>query len=160
MGSGGDAPSRRCPGRSWPQAELQYPQAPVCRRRTKCIHSIVLLEFGFLLGGLESPIRIAPPEQNGPSVFARNPQAPRCEVFNCRGWNLSTNKFETRPLTSLSGLLFCPCKEGLHGGAGGAAALRSWDTAVMSCAGANGLVRRMLLGTPCDAHSDPAAPVM
>jgi hypothetical protein len=31
-------------------------------------------------------------------------------------------------------------------------ALRSWETAVTSCAGANGLVKRMLLGTPCEAH--------
>jgi len=34
------------------------------------------------------------------------------------------------------------------------------EMAVTSCAGANGLVRRMLLGTPLEAHSSAAAPVM
>ena len=35
-----------------------------------------------------------------------------------------------------------------------------FEMAVTSCAGANGLVRRMLLGTPLEAHSSAAAPVM
>src|ERR1700738_3158675 len=34
----------------------------------------------------------------------------------------------------------------------GGPVLRSWETAVTSCAGANGLVNRTLFGTPCDAH--------
>jgi hypothetical protein len=34
----------------------------------------------------------------------------------------------------------------------GAPQLRRLETAVISCAGANGLVNRMLLGTPCEAH--------
>src|SRR5437762_11737315 len=38
--------------------------------------------------------------------------------------------------------------------------LSSWDTAVTSCAGANGFFSRMLLGTPSDAPSSAAAPVM
>ena len=38
--------------------------------------------------------------------------------------------------------------------------LRSCETAVTSCAGAKGLVSRMLLGTPSLAHSSAAAPVM
>jgi hypothetical protein len=37
--------------------------------------------------------------------------------------------------------------------------LRSWETAVTSCAGANGLVRRMLFGTPCEAYWSALAPV-
>src|ERR1700722_6879367 len=39
-------------------------------------------------------------------------------------------------------------------------ALRSWETAVTSCAGANGLVRRMLLGTPRDGQSAALPPVI
>jgi hypothetical protein len=39
-------------------------------------------------------------------------------------------------------------------------ALRSWETAVTSCAGANGLVRRMLLGTPWDGQSAALPPVI
>ena len=39
-------------------------------------------------------------------------------------------------------------------------ALSSWDTAVTSCAGANGLFSRMLFGTPSAAQSSAAAPVM
>jgi hypothetical protein len=39
-------------------------------------------------------------------------------------------------------------------------ALSSWDTAVTNCAGANGFFSRMLLGTPSDAQSSAAAPVM
>jgi hypothetical protein len=42
----------------------------------------------------------------------------------------------------------------------GGPALRSWETAVTSCAGANGLVRRMLLGTPFAAHLSALAAVM
>jgi len=42
----------------------------------------------------------------------------------------------------------------------GPPALRSCETAVTSCAGANGLVSSMLSGTPFEAHSSPAAPVM
>jgi len=34
----------------------------------------------------------------------------------------------------------------------GVPSLRSWETAVTSCAGANGLVRRTLLGTPCEGQ--------
>ena len=34
----------------------------------------------------------------------------------------------------------------------GVPVLRSCETAVTNCAGANGLVKRMLLGTPCEAH--------
>ncbi len=36
---------------------------------------------------------------------------------------------------------------------GGVPLFKSWETAVTSCAGANGLVKRMLLGTPCEPHS-------
>ena len=42
----------------------------------------------------------------------------------------------------------------------GGAAFRSCDTAVTSWAGAKGLVKRMLFGTPCEAHSSAAVPVM
>jgi hypothetical protein len=42
----------------------------------------------------------------------------------------------------------------------GVPALRSWETAVTSWAGANGLVKRMLLGTPCEPYSSALAPVM
>jgi hypothetical protein len=45
-------------------------------------------------------------------------------------------------------------------GATGGAALSRLARAVTSCAGANGFSRRMLLGTPCDAHLSAAAPVM
>src|SRR5216683_592333 len=38
--------------------------------------------------------------------------------------------------------------------------LRSWETAVTSCAGANGLVKRTLLGTPCEPYSSALAPVI
>ena len=38
--------------------------------------------------------------------------------------------------------------------------LRSCETAVTSCAGANGLVKRMLLGTPCEGHWSELPPVM
>jgi hypothetical protein len=38
--------------------------------------------------------------------------------------------------------------------------LRSWETAVTSCAGAKGLVNRMLLGTPWDGHSAALPPVI
>src|ERR1700687_1189257 len=37
---------------------------------------------------------------------------------------------------------------------------RRVETAVTSCAGANGLHKRMLLGTPCEAHWSAAWPVM
>lgn len=37
---------------------------------------------------------------------------------------------------------------------------RSWATAVTSWAGANGFVKRTLLGTPCEAHSAALSPVM
>ena len=46
------------------------------------------------------------------------------------------------------------------GAAGGPAAFRSWETAVTSCAGANGFASMMLLGTPFDAHSSACAPLM
>ncbi len=36
---------------------------------------------------------------------------------------------------------------------GGVPALRSWETAVTSCAGANGLANMMLLGTPLEPQS-------
>src|SRR2546429_5647907 len=42
----------------------------------------------------------------------------------------------------------------------GALVLRRWETAVTSCAGAKGLVRRTLFGTPCEPHSFPLPPVM
>jgi hypothetical protein len=42
----------------------------------------------------------------------------------------------------------------------GPLAFRSCETAVKSCAGANGLVRRTLLGTPCAAHSAALSPVI
>src|ERR1700730_7163444 len=42
----------------------------------------------------------------------------------------------------------------------GGPVLRSWETAVTSCAGANGLVNRTLFGTPCDAHWSAWAAVM
>jgi hypothetical protein len=42
----------------------------------------------------------------------------------------------------------------------GELSLRRFERAVTSCAGADGLVNRMLLGTPCEAHSSAAAPVM
>src|SRR5947199_6868183 len=38
--------------------------------------------------------------------------------------------------------------------------LRSWESAVTSCAGANGLVMRMLLGTARDPHSALTMPVI
>ena len=43
---------------------------------------------------------------------------------------------------------------------GGEPAFSSWETAVTSCAGAKGLVRRMLLGTPFEGHSSALSPVM
>jgi len=43
---------------------------------------------------------------------------------------------------------------------GGVPAFRSCEMAVTICAGANGLVKRMLFGTPREAHSSAAAPVM
>jgi hypothetical protein len=42
---------------------------------------------------------------------------------------------------------------GSHAGAAGAPPLlRSWETAVINWAGAKGLLRRMLFGTPCAGH--------
>ena len=38
--------------------------------------------------------------------------------------------------------------------------LSNCDTAVTSCAGANGFCSKMLLGTPCEGHWSAAAPVM
>ena len=43
---------------------------------------------------------------------------------------------------------------------GASPAFRSWASAVTNCAEANGLFKRMLLGTPCEAHCSDAAPVM
>jgi hypothetical protein len=34
----------------------------------------------------------------------------------------------------------------------GGVALSNWEMAVTTCAGANGLFNRMLLGTPCEGH--------
>jgi hypothetical protein len=42
----------------------------------------------------------------------------------------------------------------------GAPLLRSWETTKTSCAGANGLVKRTLLGTPREAHWSACAAVM
>ena len=42
----------------------------------------------------------------------------------------------------------------------GVPALRSWEIAVTSCAGANGLVSRILFGTPLEAQSSALSPVM
>jgi hypothetical protein len=42
----------------------------------------------------------------------------------------------------------------------GVPALRSCATAVTSCAGANGLVSKILFGTPLEAHSSALSPVM
>jgi hypothetical protein len=42
----------------------------------------------------------------------------------------------------------------------GVPVLSRLETAVTSCAGANGFCKRMLLGTPCDPQSSAAAPVM
>ncbi len=42
----------------------------------------------------------------------------------------------------------------------GVPVLRSCATAVTSCAGANGLVSRMLFGTPLEAHSSALSPVI
>ena len=39
-------------------------------------------------------------------------------------------------------------------------AFSSWETAVTSCAGANGFCNSTLLGTPRDDHSSAARPVM
>lgn len=55
---------------------------------------------------------------------------------------------------STSGALPRTCNRSSH------PELRSWERAVKSCAGANGFARRMLLGTPFEGHSSPAAPVM
>ena len=38
--------------------------------------------------------------------------------------------------------------------------LSSWETAVTNCAGANGFFSSMLPGTPSDAQSSAAAPVI
>ena len=43
---------------------------------------------------------------------------------------------------------------------GGVPVFSSWETAVTSCAGAKGLVRRMLLGTPFEGHSSALSPIM
>jgi hypothetical protein len=45
-------------------------------------------------------------------------------------------------------------------GAAGGTVFSRLESAVTSCAGANGLASRTLLGTPLDAHSSPCAPVM
>src|SRR6202051_3345183 len=45
-------------------------------------------------------------------------------------------------------------------GAVGGLALRSWETAVTSCAGANGFANMMLFGTPLDAQSSASLPLM
>jgi hypothetical protein len=37
----------------------------------------------------------------------------------------------------------------------GGLALRSWEIAVTTCAGAKGFASKTLLGTPLDAHSSP-----
>jgi hypothetical protein len=42
----------------------------------------------------------------------------------------------------------------------GVPVLRSWETAVTSCAGAKGLVSMMLLGTPLDDQSSACCPLM
>ena len=42
----------------------------------------------------------------------------------------------------------------------GVPALRSWEIAVTNCAGANGLVSRILFGTPLEAQSSALSPVM
>jgi hypothetical protein len=42
----------------------------------------------------------------------------------------------------------------------GGLALRSWETAVTSCAGANGFGNMMLFGTPLDAQSSASLPLM
>jgi hypothetical protein len=44
--------------------------------------------------------------------------------------------------------------------AGGVPVLRSWETAVTSCAGANGFANMMLFGTPFDAQSPASLPLM
>jgi hypothetical protein len=43
---------------------------------------------------------------------------------------------------------------------GGAPLLRRWETAVTSCAGANGFANIMLFGTPLDAQSATSLPVI
>jgi hypothetical protein len=45
-------------------------------------------------------------------------------------------------------------------GAIGGTVLRSWETAVMSCAGANGFANMMLFGTPLEAQSSASLPLM
>jgi hypothetical protein len=57
-----------------------------------------------------------------------------------------------RPLLDQSGEGSTSEACGLGSGLGGLPMLRSCEMAVTSWAGANGFSRRMLLGTPCDAH--------
>jgi hypothetical protein len=59
------------------------------------------------------------------------------------------------PVSDKAGQL---CKSTFY--AVGVPPLRSWETAVTSWAGANGLVRRTLWGTPCEAHWSALAAVM
>ena len=47
-----------------------------------------------------------------------------------------------------------------YAGAVGGLVLRSWETAVTSCAGANGFANMMLLGTPLEGQSAALAPLM
>src|ERR1700726_607729 len=65
--------------------------------------------------------------------------------------------FETSMVKTDRSPLFCQLRWPY---AVGVPVLRSCETAVTSCAGANGLVKRMLLGTPWEAHWSAAAPVM
>jgi hypothetical protein len=44
--------------------------------------------------------------------------------------------------------------------AGRVPVLRSFETAVISCAGANGFANMMLFGTPCDAQSSASFPLI
>src|SRR4051812_19083398 len=53
-----------------------------------------------------------------------------------------------------------PRQGAARGGYVDGALLRSWATAVTSCAGANGLLSMMLFGTPLDAQSSACAPLM